>query len=403
MKAKLTTLTPVHIGNGITLNKNVDFIQVGDKIGIVDEKKVFELLGQQQVNSWSEAIIKGNDSFIDLLKLRGWEPKNIETVCSGILNLKSANNKSTQLKEHYRSSLKGLTIPGSSIKGAIKTAIFNMLVEDYNGTIVPDDMKTWKETWDKSTGRAIRKGVKWSDSKLESKIFGDNANEKSTRFIKIRDVHFENTYADAYEVKILNAAGGGWRFKEGQQILIETIPAEASSEFDFIVDGLLLQKNIEAELKAEEEFKKNPHNRGINYKVKWPNRKFELFDGEIEKLCSLINENTKYLLEVELHNLQDETFNDVPELIDNYSSLLETCENAGHKEMVLRIGGQSGYVFTTAQWMGMDNRFGLPKEDFNDLRKVVQRRDYSNMEIWPKTRKMSPEGQLFGFVKISFA
>ena len=39
MKAKLTTLTPVHIGNGTTLNKNIDFIQVGDKIGIVDEKK----------------------------------------------------------------------------------------------------------------------------------------------------------------------------------------------------------------------------------------------------------------------------------------------------------------------------------------------------------------------------
>jgi len=37
---------------------------------------------------------------------------------------------------------------------------------------------------------------------------------------------------------------------------------------------------------------------------------------------------------------------------------------------------------------------------FNSLRSCIQKKDYSNMELWPKTRKISTDGQLFGFVKI---
>ncbi|HAJ98956.1 MAG TPA: type III-A CRISPR-associated RAMP protein Csm5 [Bacteroidales bacterium] len=370
MKVKLTTLTPVHIGNGTTLNKNIDFLQFGDKLGKIDERKIFDLLGEQQLDAWSAAIIRGDNSFIELLRQKGFKTNDLEAVCSMICNLKSVNNNSTQLKEHFRSPLKGLTIPGSSIKGAIRTAIFSVLIDDLTSAIKSQDMKNHRG--------------QWSDANLEKKIFGENANEKSTRFIKVRDAHFENTTSDVFEVKILNANRHGWRFKEGQQFLMEAIPARVSCEFDIVVDTHLLEKNK------------------IAYPKLWPEKKVEFLTGDIADLCYLVNGITEYLISKDIQTLGDENFVDADNLLDDYQDLLQKCKDAGEKEMILRLGGQSGYLFTTTQWMGMDNLTQMSDGDFNDLRAHVQRREYSHMEIWPKTRKLSSEGQLFGFIKISF-
>jgi hypothetical protein len=78
------------------------------------------------------------------------------------------------------------------------------------------------------------------------------------------------------------------------------------------------------------------------------------------------------------------------------------CEEAGNREMILRVGGYSGYLFTTGQWIGMKKQISISDIEFNNLRRFIQKRDYSQMAIWPKTRKVTSGGQLFGFVKISF-
>ncbi|HQI45661.1 MAG TPA: type III-A CRISPR-associated RAMP protein Csm5 [Bacteroidales bacterium] len=385
MKATLTTLTPVHIGNGTTYNKNIDFIQTGKNIGIVDEEKVLQIIGEENIHQWVASINKGGDAFILLLKQRGWTEDKLDAISSRIDNLINLNNKSTQLKEIYRTPIKGITIPGSSIKGSIKTAVLNSFMSnEFLANTAVNDLKKWKEKKDPNTGKLIPTNVKWSDAKIDKKIFGQNANEKSTRFLKVFDAHFGEIQANVYEMQILDAFHDGWRFKQGQQVLLEAIPSGSIADIDITIDTLLLNKN-----------------RQLNPSL-WSNDKMHFLLNGINGLCKIVNDFTKSLIKYDYNSLKEESLSDAGiTMLNNAVEIHKIFKTLGENEMILRVGGNSGYLFTTGQWV--ENKgFEISPEDFQNLRKNIQKRDYSDMDIWPKTRKISTDGQVFGFVKIKF-
>ncbi|HQH18489.1 MAG TPA: type III-A CRISPR-associated RAMP protein Csm5 [Bacteroidales bacterium] len=385
MKATLTTLTPVHIGNGTTYNKNIDFIQSGKNIGIVDEEKVLQIIGEENIHQWVASINKGGDAFILLLKQRGWTEDKLDAISSRIDNLINLNNKSTQLKEIYRTPIKGITIPGSSIKGSIKTAVLNSFMSnEFLANTAVNDLKKWKEKKDPNTGKLIPTNVKWSDAKIDKKIFGQNANEKSTRFLKVFDAHFGEIQANVYEMQILDAFHDGWRFKQGQQVLLEAIPSGSIADIDITIDTLLLNKN-----------------RQLNPSL-WSNDKMHFLLNGINGLCKIVNDFTKSLIKYDYNSLKEESLSDAGiTMLNNAVEIHKIFKTLGENEMILRVGGNSGYLFTTGQWV--ENKgFEISPEDFQNLRKNIQKRDYSDMDIWPKTRKISTDGQVFGFVKIKF-
>ena len=385
MKATLTTLTPVHIGNGTTYNKNIDFIQSGKNIGIVDEEKVLQIIGEENIHQWVASINKGGDAFILLLKQRGWTEDKLDAISSRIDNLINLNNKSTQLKEIYRTPIKGITIPGSSIKGSIKTAVLNSFMSnEFLANTAVNDLKKWKEKKDPNTGKLIPTNVKWSDAKIDKKIFGQNANEKSTRFLKVFDAHFGEIQANVYEMQILDAFHDGWRFKPGQQVLLEAIPSGSVADIDITIDTLLLNKNIQL----------NPS--------LWSDDKIHFLLNGINGLCKIVNDFTKSLIKYDYNSLKEESLSDAGiTMLNNAVEIHKIFKTLGENEMILRVGGNSGYLFTTGQWVE-NNGFKISPEDFQNLRKNIQKRDYSDMDIWPKTRKISTDGQVFGFVKIKF-
>mgnify|MGYP001767398981 FL=1 len=385
MKATLTTLTPVHIGNGTTYNKNIDFIQTGKNIGIVDEEKVLQIIGEENIHQWVASINKGGDAFILLLKQRGWTEDKLDAISSRIDNLINLNNKSTQLKEIYRTPIKGITIPGSSIKGSIKTAVLNSFMSnEFLANTAVNDLKKWKEKKDPNTGKLIPTNVKWSDAKIDKKIFGQNANEKSTRFLKVFDAHFGEIQANVYEMQILDAFHDGWRFKPGQQVLLEAIPSGSVADIDITIDTLLLNKN-----------------RQLNPSL-WSDDKIRFLLNGINGLCKIVNDFTKSLIKYDYNSLKEESLSDAGiTMLNNAVEIHKIFKTLGENEMILRVGGNSGYLFTTGQWV--ENKgFEMSPEDFQNLRKNIQKRDYSDMDIWPKTRKISTDGQVFGFVKIKF-
>jgi len=395
MKAILKTLTPVHIGNGTTYNKNIDFLQYKDKIGIIDEKKVLDFIGTDNIHQWVAAIDKGGNAFIDLLKTRGWNESMLEKICSRIDNLRTADFTSTQLKEIYRTPLKGITIPGSSIKGAIKTAVYNSMMNDNErGRLRSQDL--------------FNRNNKFDFSNLDKSYFGSNANEKSTRFLKVRDVFFEDLCADVYEAQILNSYHEGWSIKKGQQILVESLPENSCSTFDLIIDLNLLNANINYDKLEKRKFENNPSNEGKFYKPKWSEKKINFLTKGYSGLCRVVNNFTKAQIKKDYDTLKVENIgNTGTAFLNNSVSIYQMFKELGENEMILRIGGFSGYLYTTGQWVGMEKQLNnVSISDFNALRKAIQfnreRKDYSAMKIWPKTRKTTVEGELFGFVKISF-
>lgn len=87
-------------------------------------------------------------------------------------------------------------------------------------------------------------------------------------------------------------------------------------------------------------------------------------------------------------------------IIDTLKNLISEIENRSKNEIIIRIGANSGWRFITAAWvLKLEEQMNV--NQVNSLRRTIQKKDYSDMELWPKTRKISSDGQLFGFVKIS--
>ena len=192
MKAKLTTLTPVHIGNGITYNKGLDFIQRDEQIGIIDEGKVLELIGRENIRQWVSLIEEYDPDkdfkkqpLLDLLAGRGFKITDLREISSRICQLKNKNNSSSQLKEHFRSSLYGITIPGSSLKGSIRTCVLDDLIDKKYYNFSVSDIK-----YEKGKTATGHPKVDWKFDTVDRKVFGPTANEKSTRFLQVGDIHF---------------------------------------------------------------------------------------------------------------------------------------------------------------------------------------------------------------------
>lgn len=383
MKARLTTLTPIHIGNGTSYNKGIDFIQKDGKIGIVDEKKVLQLIGPDYISHWVASIERYNPDIqqntqplLELLKDRGFRDIGLDQISSRVCKLKSNESRSTQLKEHYRTGLGDLTIPGSSLKGALKTMILQYLIDESRYSFDLKDIKNER------TNLRGETRVDWKFDTVDKKLFGDNANEKSTRFIQIGDILFPGVQSVVHEIRILNRKVEGWNFKPGQHFLIETIPRRMTAEFQWKLNFELLSANKS------------------KYPNLWKNDKIDFLTGSVEDFCTKIWNSAKSLIDWELELLKNEELDEAGEsMMDEYLQISKLMEECADNEFIIRVGGSNGWIFMTAGWWrSFDKELG---EDFAKIRKVIQKKAYPEEMIWPKTRKISHEGHVLGFVKVA--
>lgn len=371
--ATLTTLTPVHIGNGITYTKNSDFVVRNGQVGIVDETKLLGLIGETKtgIDQWTKAIVDQRPILEFLEKDRGLKNVTLEQVSGRVCSLKTGGQQAMQLKEQYRTAMTGACIPGSSLKGCLKTAIWDSLTDTETlGRWRADDLKN-------------RKG-KWDDTTADQNLFGRTANDKSTRFLQVGDAQFGDLKTEIHEFKILNRQFRDWRYKDGQSALIETIPAGARANLSIKLNTTLLNRNRD------------------KYPDIWPASKVAFVDKGTAAFCQLVNAFTLDLLQWELDELANEGLedhNDGVAILDELDRVYKLAEACQPNEFVVRVGGHSGWKFTTGAWVRKE-ALNLSEVEFNNLRRTIQRNKDYDMKLWPKTRKVSPGGGVFGFVKL---
>jgi hypothetical protein len=119
-----------------------------------------------------------------------------------------------------------------------------------------------------------------------------------------------------------------------------------------------------------------------------------------EDLEALIKEQSQEELTEEINDLKDNQLNSFNEGRLFLSELIKIKETLNNGVVVVRLGGHVGWNFTTGGWVKFLDEKQLPDPDFKSLRKTIQRRDYSNMDFWPKTRKATSHGLPLGFVKL---
>lgn len=360
---KIETVTPVHIGSGNMLQNNINFIVTKDEndsyIHIIDERKILDLIGEEHLDNWLLSIEK-KEPTLDLIK-RFASSSKIEDFSRQRITCWASNVKpSDSLKEIMHNGIGLPYIPGSSIKGAIRTAIMATLVEKVEN----------KES-------KIKFGNKVKACNIEQELFGTDPNSDIFRFIRIGDTHFERDSVIA--LRMLNLSikkNNDDLWDSGKPQIIEAIGAGEES-----YTRITIAKDY----------------------YKWAKLLFNrlgTLPEEIQTLSSLfmlINKYTRRLVEDEIYFWDEINKTGAEEYVDVMREILDKiteCPNG--KSCVLRIGHASGWRFITGAWTESLDNFET------DVVNASRPNNFRYKEYdFPKTRRLDEDSDVLGFVKLT--
>jgi CRISPR-associated protein Csm5 len=358
-KYNLTTLTPVFIGfdKGSDLSKTTDFIIDGNQINIIDQRK-FEALLNDNIELINEFVsdVKNNPRSFDLqnfienkLNTSVSELTKTSLEIDGYLNANSVNTFITTNGKHF--------IPGSTIKGAIRTSlVYSFLINSNAGKMIVSNLLDVKKKLDDIKKRR--------DNNEQI-----NREELALLSWKGLNKHFEKIYN---EFTLFKTENNGHDFRhilinDSEQIEPSNTKITELPRTYMIKDSdktsqwkQVLKENVTTQfsLKVEDDFK-DSFLTSLNYKSE-------------ETLISLINKFSKDVIDFELEMYKEfsqkkEITKKLNAAIEFYKWLKDIIEKSNNKFAVIRIGGGKTYF---------DNSIGLAlfkkdKERFKEFRKLL--------------------------------
>lgn len=368
---RLTTLTPIHVGSGRIFLQNMDCLDFpSEKVwGIVDDTKVLSILGQQNIegniNDWVSKIENGQ-SIIELIQRR---TKNLKAEDISVRVLKQGNKRANSPKEmreqlHTHNFIP--LLPGSSIKGGIRTAVFKKrLIDEKNS-----------ETLKITRGKVTNRDNKFVDDEIVKAILGETPNVDPFRFIRISDFHFEST--EAWIAGSFNY--DKWDTKLTQWV--ELIPANSKSYGILDVGGRRYEPIKEGKFQCE----------GLKEIIEIQSHK-ELF--------KTINAFSKEMIESEIIWAKSKDNMDSPATEEYLITLQDISQKidalSPNISCILRIGYGIGAKYMTGDWQieGMNSVPGLA-DQWKEKQRPPQ---YAEFE-YPKTRRMLEGGLPLGFIRL---
>lgn len=356
----LKTLSPIHIGSGDIYNSS-EFVSLelrnpkakskNDSIKIIKRINFFKY--------YSDLSEDKQNEFLDLLSTPNFNLKDFDSKINKKYNRYLAFNKTkstniNEIKEHIKTSDK-LYIPGSSIKGAVKTAILYDL-------IINKDI-------DKINNKYFFNDGRWINPFFSSKE-GNPAQNSILRFMQIGDTNtINNPNIDLiFTVMAIPNERNNKKFEyydEGKSFL-ETIPKNKvfNTNINFTFDSKIYRRL------------------GINDKE---------YLLDINYLKNVLYEFSCDLIEYELEFANNY---DVDFLYNFYDNLY--AKNSKN-EPLIRVGAGSGLMSTTIL-MKIKN---YDKYKFNEIRKSKLFKKTYPYEF-PKSRRINKFGQPLGWIKLKF-
>jgi len=194
---RLKTLTPIHIGNGKKLSNDFDYLIKGTEINVVSFDRYISNIAESEdeiskLESYIETIKKGNSIF-DLIR----KPTYEEIKYSVILNTQTPNPKVSEITEHIKTVLNekgeyGAYIPGSTVKGFIRLAIFyKILKENANSVNCNEDIKRTEE-------RMLSAELQKYSLKIMTYLKVADSEPISTKNLEVRNIIITNNKASEF-------------------------------------------------------------------------------------------------------------------------------------------------------------------------------------------------------------
>ena len=312
---KLTVLTPLHIGAGTEkrMAVGIDYFYMPDekKVYIIDTNKLFAALRQKgaDLSIYSQMIAqkqtKSLQKFLfETLKIP------ITSISSKAYSI--SNTPENEINTFIRSGLNQPYIPGSSLKGAIRTAVFHYLYETH-------------------------------EKKAEEHLIGSFENS-IMRYIKIGDAACEDNQLRLLFVKLFNLypKGDDWesKWKGNFSITSETLKVKENTNFRLSI----AQPFIEI-LKTK-------------FRAKLPNNIDKVIPKEepLTHLFWIINQYTIQHLKREIEFF--ETYNQADNssiILEELRNLLRQCNNFGANSCIMRMSWGSGFHAISGDWRYEDH------------------------------------------------
>ncbi|MDR3062857.1 MAG: type III-A CRISPR-associated RAMP protein Csm5 [Methanobrevibacter sp.] len=377
-KCRLQTLSPVHIGSGKTFssseylpfkvkvrNKKLNEEEIRNKIRRINFDKYFMSLSDSKKDDFIEYISEYSSNLKDFDKKISNEYKRYE------LTNQSKAYYPKEIKEHIK-TMDELYIPGSSLKGAIKTALF---YDNINRSDISNIHRLIKRgSRGKFIPRMSREYSEFIDKVFSSQNGARAAQYNISKFLQISDSSTAKNGA-IYEAITIKAKKpnppnlGGFEPHKVRGNL-------ASSYLETIDKKNLLDVKITT-----------------NY------------DDEVYKALRL-NQNQENMLSMTyikkcLYNLSRDFIDYELSFLDRYKDTklerfyLQLSKLNKKETPLVKIGSGSGYMATT---IGMKIK-ELDPNLFEEIRETFRR---SYEYEFPKSRKLiSPSHWSFGWVKFS--
>lgn len=377
-------LTPVHVGAGAEKDwlQNADFVFDKGKVYLLDHKKVIDKIGPDK---FAHALTDPNNS-----SLKNMLPGPVADYDSKVLECDAQTHN--EIRAQVRAGLENKpVIPGSSLKGALRSIIIHHL-DPSNKTR--------------------------NNNQLNKQIMGSPTDgDEFGRFFKVTDVSFEETKLTNSKIFNLTQKGNnfesGWKHANknntkpnfdptGFNTVYEVIASKQKGMFDLML-AELPWKNLQSEqfypkLKKDAARKQNQQKLyDIASLEKRVEAKTQIVKGSIEDLFGIINDYTRNYLEKEIaffekYN-QAKNSNKMLESLTALKSLIPT----DNSYCIMRLAAGSGFHSITGDWK-------LESHEINGLKKNGKKMQGSlNNELSAKSRKIAiSHGQFMpmGFIKL---
>ena len=340
---EIKTLTPVHVSSGNKLTR-MDFIVRDGKVILLDTPELFRALKEKGCDVMKLVDELSHRSLDDLAKDFG-----LDVVDFRLYEVKLTGSIGNEISEQIKTRRKSY-IPGSSIKGAIRTAILWYIMKN-DKSLLNFAIKCLEEL---TRGRITHKTLKMADDKLEKRVFGKDPRKDFMRALKVTDsTPFDKLRV--YEVKILGSSVKG--------VCVECIDENDIAKIDIEIDERVL---IDAEIASK--FKEY----GID---------------DMGNIVEITRDFSLTLIEKELsYNYSDKT-----------KSILKSIKSS--KGILLRVGWGTGwYSKTIGLLLETHPKFESLRKKLGLGRSPRTKRFY---DVFPKTRRVTADGKPLGWVCIS--
>lgn len=374
---RIEILSPVHIGSGKEFNKELDFTSTQDHTLLYDLDRIFSDFADRP--DFLNSIEKG--AITSFLERSGKNPADyIRTEIPG-------SASASTLREFMTLGNGKPVVPGSSLKGAIRTALFAKLFQD-NPLRREEYIRVLSDR---------NPGVKVESRYLATMQGGARPNYDLGRVLRVGDAEFHEQDLEVMNVRVLNLTspdGSGYRY--GWKELRGERKTLNDFERGTPISSIVLPPDVESGI-----FRISLNEMAFDH-IDWKKNNRPVFDWT--SLSRIMNDHAQKMIDYEKKFLLEvaRPDHDIREIVRDLVDEVEShIQNGDGISWVQQVGWGTG-------WHSKTGLHITDREVLNALRRAP-RMGSKGHPVFPKSRKIAPETEsdgelplfMMGWIKIS--